>query len=199
MPDWPGNLPRNAFQASALQPASDRLDCGARLCNPIVPRRLLQAQASTGSSSTANTRPNDVPSLLAQLQAMRGGTAEPVFRVPWNDAGHHQAGSRCGCSLSSHPFRPERGRSAARQWPLPAILRLASGESLLHRVPTTTAASGGIMRMRTLTPASWCSWRAERRSSEIEAIAAVEGVDGIFIGPSDLAADFRSSRQSQAS
>jgi 4-hydroxy-2-oxoheptanedioate aldolase len=26
--------------------------------------------------------------------------------------------------------------------------------------------------------------------NEIEAIAAVEGVDGIFIGPSDLAADF---------
>jgi 4-hydroxy-2-oxoheptanedioate aldolase len=29
--------------------------------------------------------PNDIPSLLAQLQAMHGGSAEPVFRVPWND------------------------------------------------------------------------------------------------------------------
>ena len=29
--------------------------------------------------------PNDIQSLFAQLQAMRGGTAEPVFRVPWND------------------------------------------------------------------------------------------------------------------
>ena len=29
--------------------------------------------------------PNDISTLLPQLQAMRGGTAEPVFRVPWND------------------------------------------------------------------------------------------------------------------
>lgn len=29
--------------------------------------------------------PNDIPSLLAQLHAMRGGIAEPVFRGPWKD------------------------------------------------------------------------------------------------------------------
>src|SRR5690348_11296240 len=29
--------------------------------------------------------PNDIPLLVSQLQAMRGGTAEPVFRVPWNE------------------------------------------------------------------------------------------------------------------
>ena len=31
---------------------------------------------------------------------------------------------------------------------------------------------------------------AQRRSRELEAIAAVPGVDALFIGPSDLAADF---------
>src|SRR6266699_2192300 len=30
--------------------------------------------------------PNEPPGLLAQLQAMTGGTAEPVVRCAWNDA-----------------------------------------------------------------------------------------------------------------
>ena len=29
--------------------------------------------------------PNELPDILAQLQAMNGGSATPVVRVPWND------------------------------------------------------------------------------------------------------------------
>ena len=29
--------------------------------------------------------PNDISEVLAQLQAMKGGTATPIVRPPWND------------------------------------------------------------------------------------------------------------------
>ena len=47
----------------------------------------------------------------------------------------------------------------------------------------------GLSRPRPTTKsACWCRSRPAPRSSELEAIATVDGVDGVFIGPSDLAA-----------
>ena len=36
--------------------------------------------------------------------------------------------------------------------------------------------------------ACWCRWNRSRASQNLPAIAAVEGVDGVFFGPADLAA-----------
>ena len=78
----------------------------------------------------------------------------------------------------------------ARPSPPRAIRRSAFAAWPSCPAPTTTAASRTITATRTSIPACSCRSKPKTALKEIEAIAAVEGVDGIFIGPSDLAADF---------
>ena len=83
MPDWPGSLPRNAFK-QALSSFQRQIGLWSGLCNSIS-AEIIAGAGFDWIVIDGEHAPNDIPSLLAQLQAMRGGTAEPVFRVPWND------------------------------------------------------------------------------------------------------------------
>ncbi len=47
--------------------------------------------------------------------------------------------------------------------------------------------------------ACWCRWRRREAISHLEEIAAVPGIDGIFVGPADLAASHGPHRQFRAS
>jgi 4-hydroxy-2-oxoheptanedioate aldolase len=132
--------------------------------------------------------PNDVPSMLAQLQAVTHHGAHPVARlpigetwivkqyldlgfqtllIPMVDTAEHAAEMARACR---YPPQGTRGVAAyivrASQWNLvPDYLHDADDEiCLLVQVET----------------------REGLRN--IDAIAATEGVDGVFVGPSDLSA-----------
>jgi 4-hydroxy-2-oxoheptanedioate aldolase len=83
MPEWPGHFPRNALK-QALSGFQRQIGLWSGLCSPIA-AEILAGAGFDWIVIDGEHAPNDIPSLLAQLHAMRGGTAEPVFRVPWND------------------------------------------------------------------------------------------------------------------
>src|ERR1700690_3914659 len=83
MPDLPGNVVRNSFK-QALSGCQRQVGLWSGLCSPIA-AEIIAGAGFDWIVIDGEHAPNDIPSLLAQLHAMRGGTAEPVFRVPWND------------------------------------------------------------------------------------------------------------------
>jgi 4-hydroxy-2-oxoheptanedioate aldolase len=187
MPEWPGNLPRNAFkQALAKQERQVGLWCG--LANPIV-AEILAGAGFDWIVIDGEHAPNDITTLLPQLQAMRGGTAEPVFRVPWNDMVIIKRALDVGARSLLIPFvqnadEARKAVAAARYPPLG-----------IRGVSVTPRANdyGRVTNYHRNAHLDLCILvQIETREAlkEIEAVAAVDGVDGIFIGPSDLAAAF---------
>ncbi len=133
--------------------------------------------------------PNDITTLLPQLQAMRGGTAEPVFRVPWNDMVIIKRALDVGARSLLIPFvqNAEEARKAvaATRYP-PLGIR---GVSVAPRA-NDYGRMQNYHRNAHLDTCVLVQLETKDALKEIEAVAAVEGVDGIFIGPSDLAAAF---------
>ena len=108
----------------------------------------------------------------------------------WNDMVHdqaparHRARSRCSSPTCRTPRR--RGR----RWPTPATRPKASaGVAGVTRAialrPHRRTTPGGPTR----SSACWCRWRRARRSTTSRRSPRSSGVDGIFVGPADLAAD----------
>jgi 4-hydroxy-2-oxoheptanedioate aldolase len=132
--------------------------------------------------------PNELPDVLSQLQAMATGTAEPVVRCAWNDAVLIKRFLDIGARSLLVPFvqnASEAARAvAATRYP-PLGIRGVSAAPRANRY-------GTVPNYHRRAHEDICVIvQVETRAAlnEIEAIAAVDGVDGIFIGPSDLAAD----------
>ena len=83
MPEWPANMPRNTFK-QALASGQRQVGLWSGLASPIA-AEIIAGAGFDWIVIDGEHGPNDISTLLPQLQAMRGGTAEPVFRVPWND------------------------------------------------------------------------------------------------------------------
>jgi 4-hydroxy-2-oxoheptanedioate aldolase len=186
MPDWPGNLPRNAFK-QALSKCERQVGLWSGLASPIA-AEIIAGAGFDWIVIDGEHGPNDITSLLAQLQSMRGGTAEPVFRLPWNDAVMFKRALDVGARSLLVPFVQDaeeaRKAIAATRYP-PLGIR---GVSVAPRANDY----GRIKDYHRNARLDICVLvQLESRSAlaQIEAIAAVDGVDGLFIGPSDLAAD----------
>src|SRR5215831_12185236 len=78
------SLPRNAFKA-ALAEGRPQVGLWSSLCSNIAAEILAGAGFDWILIDTEHA-PNELPGVLSQLQAMTGGTAEPVVRCAWNDA-----------------------------------------------------------------------------------------------------------------
>ena len=131
--------------------------------------------------------PNEIPGLLSQLQALHGGSATPIIRPAWNDA---VLAKRCldiGAQTLLFPYvqnaEEARRAVASTRYPPQGIRGVA--------VATRAGRYGRVPGYLTKANDEICVLvQVETRValSELEAIAKVEGVDGVFIGPSDLAA-----------
>ena len=132
--------------------------------------------------------PNEIPGLLSQLQAMVNGTAEPVVRCAWNDAVLIKRILDIGARALLVPFvqnaEEARRAVAATRYPPHGIrgVSVAPRANRYGRVPGYHGKAQDDICVLVQVETT-------RAMDQIEAIAAVEGVDGIFIGPSDLAAD----------
>ena len=187
MPEWPGNIPRNAFK-QALAAANGKSASGAASPAPIA-AEILAGAGFDWIVIDGEHAPNDITTLLPQLQAMRGGTAEPVFRVPWNEPVIIKRALDVGARSLLIPFVQNadeaRKAVAAARYPPLGIRGVA--------VAPRANDYGRIQSYHRNAHLDTCVLvQLETRAAlkEIEAVAAVEGVDGIFIGPSDLAAAF---------
>jgi 4-hydroxy-2-oxoheptanedioate aldolase len=133
--------------------------------------------------------PNEPPMVLSQLQAAVGGTATPIVRVAWNDAVLIKRHLDIGVQTFLVPFvqNAEEARRAVAATRFPQFGGVRGYTSMSRannfgRVPDYHR--GAQEQMCVLV-------QVETRAAlqQVEAIAAVEGVDGIFIGPGDLSAD----------
>jgi 4-hydroxy-2-oxoheptanedioate aldolase len=131
--------------------------------------------------------PNEMPMVAEQLRAASLGTASPVVRPAWNDQVILKRLLDVGVQTLLVPFiqSPEEAERAvaATRYPPRGIRGVASvhRSNRYGRVPDYFARADDEMCVLV---------QLETRIAvdRLEAIAAVEGVDGVFIGPSDLAA-----------
>jgi 4-hydroxy-2-oxoheptanedioate aldolase len=179
-------LPPNRFKA-ALREQRQQIGLWSSLCSNIVAEILAYAGFDWVLIDTEHA-PNEVPAVLSQLQAMQTGTAEPVVRVAWNDPVLIKRVLDVGPRSILVPFVQNadeaRKAVAATRYP-PLGIR---GVSVAPRANKF----GHVANYHRRSHEEMCVLvQVETRSAlaQIEAIAAVDGVDGIFIGPSDLAAD----------
>src|SRR5579871_1495540 len=76
-------LPPNSFKA-ALAAGHPQIGLWSSLRSTIVAEVLAGSGFDWILIDTEHA-PNELPDVLSQLQAMTGGTAEPVVRCAWND------------------------------------------------------------------------------------------------------------------
>ncbi len=187
MPEWPANFPLNAFK-QALAHGGRQVGLWCSLASPMA-AEILAGAGFDWIVIDGEHAPNDITTLLPQLQAMRGGTAEPVFRVPWNEPVIIKRALDVGARSLLVPFvqNAEEARKAvaAARYP-PLGIR---GVAVTPRA-TDYGRVQGYHREAHLETCVLVQLETKAALNEIEAVAAVEGVDGIFIGPSDLAAAF---------
>jgi 4-hydroxy-2-oxoheptanedioate aldolase len=181
------DLPANPFKQAL---AAGRTQIG--LWCTLSHHYALEAVSSAGFDwllLDCEHSPNDLESLLPQLQAVAAYPSHPVVRVPWNDPVNIKRVLDIGAQSLLIPMvdTPEQARAAvaATRYP-PAGIRGVAG--------TTRATRFGRVRdyAKRAHEALCVLVQVEtvQALENLDAIAAVEGVDGVFIGPSDLHASF---------
>ncbi|HEX6795326.1 MAG TPA: aldolase/citrate lyase family protein [Casimicrobiaceae bacterium] len=129
--------------------------------------------------------PNDLESLVTQLQAAAAYPSTPIVRVPWNDMVTIKRVLDIGAQSLLIPYvqNPDEARAAvaAMRYP-PAGVRGVAGTTRATRF-------GRVKDYAKRAHEELCLLvQLETRDAlaHIETIAAIDGIDGIFIGPADL-------------
>lgn len=177
---------RNGFK-QALAQGKRQVGIWSALASPVV-AEILGGAGFAWVVIDGEHAPNDISTLVPQLQAMRGGIAEPVYRVPWNDMVTIKRALDVGARTLLVPF-VQNAEEAQR-----AVAAIRYPPRGVRGVAVVVRASdfGRVPRYLENAHLDTCLLvQLETRAAltQIEAIAAVDGVDGMFIGPSDLAAD----------
>ena len=176
---------RNAFKAG-LRAKKLQIGLWQSLCSNIAAEICSDSGFDWLLLDTEHS-PNEIPDLLSQLQAIEKGTATGIIRPAWNDAVLIKRCLDIGAQTLLIPYvqsvEEAKAAVAATRYPPHGIrgVSVAARASRYGRVPGyLTKANDEICTLV----------QVETRQSldAIEAIAKVEGVDGVFIGPSDLAA-----------
>lgn len=137
----------------------------------------------------AEHAPNDVLSLIPQLMALKDSPSAPVVRPPWNDTVVIKRLLDAGFHNFLIPFVESadqaRAAVAATRYP-PQGVRGVSVSQRGNRYGAVTDYFARINEQIAVIV------QVESRAGVAAAaeIAAVDGVDGLFIGPSDLAAGY---------
>jgi 4-hydroxy-2-oxoheptanedioate aldolase len=179
-------LPPNAFKA-ALKQHRPQIGIWSVLSSNVVAEILSSSGFDWILIDTEHAH-NEAPDVFSQLQVMAPGSAEPMVRCAWNDnvaikrildAGgrsvmvpfvQNAAEARKAVSSTRYPPRGHRGVAGS----------------------TRATRWGTVADYYTLAEREVCVVvQVETRAAleAIEDIAAIDGVDGIFVGPNDLAAD----------
>lgn len=129
--------------------------------------------------------PNDLESLVTQLQAAGAYPTHPVVRVAWNDMVTIKRVLDIGAQTLLVPYVSTAEEAAA------AVSYTRYPPQGVRGVAGTTRASrfGRVKDYARRAHEEICVLvQAETQQSmdNLESIAAVEGVDGVFIGPADL-------------
>ncbi|MDN7588884.1 4-hydroxy-2-oxoheptanedioate aldolase [Burkholderia seminalis] len=133
--------------------------------------------------------PNTVPTILTQLQAIAPYPSHPVVRVPWNDPVIVKQVLDLGAQTLLVPMVQSadeaRAAVAATRYPPHGIRGVGSALARASRWNRV----GDYLHRANDEMAVLVQVETRAGLEAIDAIARVDGVDGVFIGPADLAAD----------
>ncbi len=179
------DFPINRFKHAILS-GQKQIGLWSHLCSPISIEILAHCGYDWLLLDMEHS-PNEVPDVLAQLQAMQGGTATPIVRPPWNDMVTFKRLLDIGVQTLLVPYiqTAEEARNAVSytRYPPQGVRGYAGAPraSNYGRVKGYAQRSAEeicvLLQVETI-----------EGLKNIEEIANVEGVDGVFIGPGDLSA-----------
>jgi 4-hydroxy-2-oxoheptanedioate aldolase len=179
-------LPVNHFK-HALKAGKPQIGIWSSLCSHIV-ADILSNSGFDWVLLDSEHSPNELPIVLNQLHAMQGGTATPVVRVPWNDMVMIKRFLDIGAQSLLLPY--VQSVDEAKQ----AVISINYPQTGMRGVAGGARAMGygRIKDYHKKAPGELCllvQVETRRAMASLDAIAEVEGVDGVFIGPNDLSAD----------
>nr|WP_318384549.1 2-dehydro-3-deoxyglucarate aldolase [uncultured Enterobacter sp.] len=175
----------NKFKA-ALAAHEIQIGCWSALASPIS-TEVLGLAGFDWLVMDGEHAPNDVTTFIPQLMALKGSPSAPVVRPPTNepivikrllDIGFYnflipfvETADEAALAVSSTRYPPEgiRGVSVSHR------------ANMFGTVPDYFAQSNKNITILVQI-------ESQLGVDNVEEIAAVDGVDGIFVGPSDLAA-----------
>jgi 4-hydroxy-2-oxoheptanedioate aldolase len=178
-------LPINTFKRAILS-GRPQIGLWSHLCS-AVSIEILAGAGFDWLLLDMEHSPNELPDVLAQLQAMKGGTASPIVRPPWNDMVtfkrlldigvqtllvpyvQTEAEARQAVAFTRYPPQGVRGYAGA-----PRASGYGRVKDYAHRCADELCVLVQVETVQGL--------------NNLEAIANVQGVDGVFIGPGDLSA-----------
>ena len=179
------DLPVNRFKHAILS-GQKQIGLWSHLCSHISTEILAHCGFDWLVLDMEHS-PNELPDILSQLQAMNGGSATPVVRVPWNDAVTFKRLLDIGVQSFLVPYvqtaEEARQAVAATRYPPHGVRGYAGAprasgygriKDYAHRCADEMCL---LLQIETV-----------EGLNNLEAIAAVDGVSGIFIGPGDLSA-----------
>ena len=164
------------------------IGCWCSLANPIT-TEVLGIAGFDWLLLDGEHSPNDVRTFIPQLMALKDSASAPIVRPSWNETVEIKRLLDAGFYNFLVPFvqtaDDARRAVAATRYP-PAGVRGVSVSQRSNRFGTVAD------YFRDVNAQICVLVQIESRAGLAAAaeIAAVEGVDGIFVGPSDLAAAF---------
>jgi len=177
----------NSFRAD-LRAGKTLIGCWCSLANPIT-TEVLGVAGFDWLLLDGEHSPNDVITFIPQLMALKDSASAPVVRPSWNNPVELKRLLDGGFYNFLIPFI-ESGEEAQRavaatRYP-PQGFRGVSVSQRSNRFGTVPGYFEGINEQICVM----VQIESRKGVAAADAIAAVDGVDGLFIGPSDLAAGF---------
>ncbi len=179
------NVFPNKFKA-ALAAHQVQIGCWSALANPIS-TEVLGLAGFDWIVLDGEHAPNDITTFIPQLMALTGSHSAPIVRAPTNDPVAIKRLLDIGFYNFLIPFVETQEEAAlavsSTRYPPEGI----RGVSVSHRanmfgtVPDYFAQSNKNI-------AVLVQIESQQGVDNVDAIAGTDGVDGIFVGPSDLAA-----------
>jgi 4-hydroxy-2-oxoheptanedioate aldolase len=178
-------LPPNTFK-QAMREGRPQIGLWCSLCSNVAAEVIAGAGFDWILVDTEHA-PNELPIVFSQLQGLVGGTAAPVVRPAWNDMVLMKRLLDIGVQNLLIPYvqTPEEARAAVASTRYPP--HGVRGVAVTHRANRYGRVKDYYKRCGDEICVS-VQIETQTALQNLEAIAAVEGVDGLFIGPSDLAA-----------
>lgn len=178
-------MQRNAFK-HALAQGKLQIGLWSSLCSNIA-AEIISDSGFDWILLDMEHSPNDIHDLVSQMQAVQRGTATPIIRPAWNDAVLAKRALDIGAQTLLFPYvqnvEEAKRAVASTRYPPQGIrgVSAAARASRYGRVPGYATKANDEMCVLV---------QVETRGSldQLESIAKVDGVDGVFIGPADLAA-----------
>ena len=176
-------LPQNAFKR-ALKAGRAQIGLWSSLSSNYTVEVIAGAGFDWILLDTEHS-PNDLESVLSQLQAAAPYPTHPVVRVAWNDMVLIKRMLDIGAQSLLVPYVSTPDEAAA------AVSYVRYPPAGVRGVAGTTRASrfGRVKDYAKRAHEEICllvQVETQRALDNLEAICAVDGIDGVFIGPADL-------------